>query len=306
MSDAAAGGGEGAGATGGAAPNPLIGDLGAAGGGGEGGAGGGGGAGGEGSGGDPWFASLSDDAPDDKTLSDRKWAENKKYADIPTLVKAARGLESQLGGDKVPVPKNADDAEGWERLYRAAGRPDAPDGYKFDAIANADPALTGAFAPVAHKLGLSQKQAEGVAAFNEAMVAEQEKAQVLAHRAEVADLRREYGGDDQMNAAMERGMRAAERFGLNADALASMRKAIGPKALVTVLDNIGKAMGEDSLEGGGRKDIEMTAEKAEARKQEIMRDKDFQKRLADRDKTALAEWNGIIAALAARDEKKAA
>lgn len=297
------GAGEGGGGDGAPAINPLIGEAGAPAiaAGDEGAAGAG-----EGGGGDPWFASLPDDAADDKTLSDRKWAENKKYPDVPSLVKAMRGLEATLGGEKVPVPKSADDSEGWDRLYKAIGRPDAPEGYKFDAIPNADPALTGAFAPVAHKLGLTQAQAEGIASFNEAMVAEQAKATTLAHRAEVAELKRSYGGDDQLGQAMERSMRAAERFGLNGDQLAAMRGAIGPKALVTMLDTIGKAMGEDSLEGGGRKDMELTADKAEKRKAEIMLDKTFQKRLQDRDKAALAEWAGINAALAAREEAKAA
>lgn len=300
------GGGDGAGGEGGAggaaaAINPLLGDTGA----GDAGAGAGDNGAGD-AGGKPWFAELPDDAPDDKTLSDRKWAENKKYADVPSLVKAMRGLEVTLGSEKVPVPKSADDTEGWDRLYKAIGRPDAPDGYKFDAVPNADPALTGAFAPVAHKLGLSQAQAEGIAAFNEAMVAEQAKATQIAHRAEVAELKRSYGGDDQMNQAMERSMRAAERFGLNGEQLAAMRTAIGPKALVTMLDNIGKAMGEDGLHGQAGRELGLTAEKAEVRKAEIMQDKQFQQRLKNRDKAALAEWNNINAALAAREEAKAA
>lgn len=252
--------------------------------------------------GDPWFAALPDDAPDDKTLSDRKWAENKGYADIPTLVKAMRGLESQFGGEKLPLPKGPDDKDGWDRLFKAAGRPDGADGYKFDGIENIDPALTGAFAPVAHQLGLSQAQAEGVAKFNEAMVAEQANAMKTAHAAEVAAMRKEVGGDG-FNAMLERGLRAAERFGLEPADVAALRQTVGPKKLVSLLDNIGKAMGEDTMVGGGKTAFDMTPDKAGARKAEIMRDPEFQNKLRGKDPAAMAEWAAINAAEAAANER---
>lgn len=242
--------------------------------------------------GDPWFAALPDDAPDDKTLSDRKWAENKGYADVPTMVKAMRSLESQFGGEKLPLPKGPDDKDGWDRLFKAAGRPDAPDDYKFDGIANIDPALTGAFAPVAHQLGLSQAQAEGVAKFNEAMVAEQANATKTAHAAEVAAMRKEVGSDG-FNAMLERGLRAAERFGLEPADVAALRQTVGPKKLVSLLDSIGKAMGEDTLEGGGKQAFDLTPDKVATRKAEIKGDRAFQDRLRAKDPAAVAEWAAI-------------
>ncbi|MFZ4687855.1 MAG: hypothetical protein ACOYLS_01325 [Polymorphobacter sp.] len=259
---------------------------------------------GDGAAGDPWFAGLSDEAADDKTLSDRKWAENKKYPDMPALVKAMRGLESQLGGEKLPLPKGPEDKDGWDRLFKAAGRPDAPEGYKFDAIATADPALVGAFAPVAHQLGLSQAQAEGVAKFNEAMVAEQAKAMATAHAGEVAAMKAEAG--TEFPAMLERSLRAAERFGLDGGDVAKLRETIGPQKLIGMLNKIGQAMGEDGIVGGGRQALGMTAEKAATRKAEILNDPAFQQRLQKNEATALAEWKAINAAMAAAAERQQA
>jgi hypothetical protein len=251
-----------------------------------------------------WWNDLSGDAPDDKTLSDRAWAENKKFASPADAIKAYRHLESQLGGEKLIVPKSADDKDGWEKIYKVLGRPEAPDGYKFDAFEKVDPKLTGAFAPIAHQLGMSQAMVEGVVKFNETMLAEQEAAKATAHKAEVAEVRKALGGE--FDAALERGVRAAERFGLDTPMLAALRGAIGPKALITVLDNIGKAMGEDKMDGGGKTDLGMTAEKAATRKEEIRRSPELTDKLRKGDPALKAEWNAIIAAEAAAEERQRA
>ena len=251
-----------------------------------------------------WWNDLSGDAPDDKTLSDRAWIENKKYADLPTVIKAMRGLESQLGGEKLPVPKSAEDEEGWNRIYKAIGRPDAPEGYKFDAVPNVDPALTGAFAPIAHKLGMSQAMVEGVVQFNEQMLAQQQQQTEQAHAEERAALRKELGGE--YDAALERGVRAAGMLGLDKPKLDALRGAIGPKALVTMLDTIGKKIGEDTMDGGGKRDLAMTAEKAAARKTEIKNDPVLADKLRKGDPTLKAEWDAIIAVEAAALERQRA
>jgi hypothetical protein len=307
------GGNGGAGEGGGAAGeiNPLTGEAvgGAAGGGGAGGAGGEGGSGGTGGGaggGDPpgWWNDLSADAPDDKTLSDRAWAENKKFGAPADIIKSYRQLESQLGGEKLIVPKSAEDKDAWEKVYKVLGRPDAPDGYKFDAVPNADPKLTGAFAPLAHQLGMSQAMVEGVVKFNEQMLADQAKQTAQTHAAEVATMRKDMG--DEFNNALERSLRAAERFGLDKAHVDAMRGAIGPKALITMLDTIGKALGEDGMVGGGKRDLGMTAEKAAVRKTEIKNDPALIKKLQSGDPTLKAEWDAIIAVEAAAEERQRA
>jgi hypothetical protein len=99
-----------------------------------------------------------------------------------------------------------------------------------------------------------------------------------------------------------RSVRAGERFGLNGDDMATLRGTLGPAKLIGWLDKIGRAMGEDTLAGAGRKDMGLTPATAETRRAEIMRDKEFQARLQSKDKSALAEWNAINATLAAAEE----
>mgnify|MGYP007051592169 CR=1 FL=1 len=41
-------------------------------------------------------------------------------------------LEKLLSHEKVPLPKDENDKEGWDRVYRTLGRPDTPEKYTFD------------------------------------------------------------------------------------------------------------------------------------------------------------------------------
>ena len=57
------------------------------------------------------------------------WREGKP--DHEGLAKSYTSLEKLLGYEKIPVPKSEDDAEGWDRYFRAAGKPEKPDLYEF-------------------------------------------------------------------------------------------------------------------------------------------------------------------------------
>lgn len=94
-----------------------------------------------------------------------------KFDDSPEGLKKAieshASLEKLLGHDKVPIPKNADDVEGWNRFSKAMGIPDKAEGYGL-----ADPALPGEmsnltfnknqFAEIVHAFKLTPNQAQGL------------------------------------------------------------------------------------------------------------------------------------------------
>lgn len=95
----------------------------------------------------------------------------KKYEDTPEGLKKAveshLSLEKLLGHEKVPIPKDEKDTEGWARFSKAMGIPDDPKGYKLD-----DPQLPESmkdltfgkdqFAEVVHKYKLTPTQAKGL------------------------------------------------------------------------------------------------------------------------------------------------
>lgn len=76
-------------------------------------------------------------------------------------------LEKLLGHEKVPIPKGAEDTEGWERFSKAMGIPDKPDGYDLPD-ANLPESMQGMtidknkFAEIVHTNKLTPEQAKGL------------------------------------------------------------------------------------------------------------------------------------------------
>lgn len=131
------------------------------------------------------------------------WDAEKKSARVEDLGRAYTNLEKLLGREKVPVPVDENDEEGWQRWYNAAGRPEAPDKYEFQRPELPpdlpyDEDTEKAFRAWSHSNGLSKKQAKNL---YEGFV----KTQIERHagwakeqqqrKAELeAGLQREYGG----------------------------------------------------------------------------------------------------------------
>lgn len=87
-----------------------------------------------------------------------------KFENEEGLAKSYVNLERMLGGDRVPVPKDADDAEAWDRYYAAGGRPAKADEYKVTRPENLEPGMTvdeegeGFLRSFAHSNGWNQRQ----------------------------------------------------------------------------------------------------------------------------------------------------
>jgi hypothetical protein len=121
-----------------------------------------------------------------------------RFTSLKGLVESHANLQKLIGGDKIPMPKaDASPAE-WDAFYAKLGRPEKPDGYGLkkpaDLPAEAwDDARTKGFGEVAHKLGLTPKQAQGLMEWELGNVKGQLSA--LAQRPEetTALLRQEWG-----------------------------------------------------------------------------------------------------------------
>lgn len=92
------------------------------------------------------------------------WNADKRQLEVEELAKGYSNLEKLLGREKVPLPTDDDDRDGWERWFKAAGRPDKPDEYQFEAPELPqdlpyDKEAETNFRTWAHVNGLSKKQA---------------------------------------------------------------------------------------------------------------------------------------------------
>lgn len=92
-----------------------------------------------------------------------------RYANTANPVEAlARGYlnaERLISSEKVPVPKDEQDQEAWERYYKAGGKPEAPDKYEFrkpDSLPDGvtyDENMETWWRQSAHEAGLNKRQA---------------------------------------------------------------------------------------------------------------------------------------------------
>lgn len=206
------------------------------------------------------------DGVDDPDL--KSWLQNKGYASPKDLATAHRGLESLLGREKLPLPKDENDREGYDRVFKALGRPDDAAGYSLDKIEGADPAFATAAAGKFHELGLSAKQGAGLAAFwqesQAQSIAAAEAAWQNQSKTEMEAWRSEAGA--QYDAQVEHARRAIRAYGLDKTAVAAIERGMGTKAFMAFISKVGAQQAEDAfVSGQGKAGFSMGADAAKGR-----------------------------------------
>ena len=140
---------------------------------------------------------------DFKSLIPAEYKEEKalqNFQDMKGFVKSYLHSQKLVGADKIPVPNKHATDEDWNEVYTRLGKPESPDGYKFNLPKDnnkLDDNSLKAFSEQAHKLGLLPHQADGIIKYynelaNAAEVDTNSKAETSRLQAEEA-LRKEFG-----------------------------------------------------------------------------------------------------------------
>lgn len=203
-------------------------------------------------------------------VMERQW---KTPSDV---IKSYRNLEKLTGvpaEQMLKLPKG-DDPAAWNEVYNRLGRPEKADGYKLP-VPEGD---SGEFAKVAaqwfHDAGLTQAGATKLATkWNEYMTgqqASQREAAALRDTQDVAALKQEWGADYDRHAAVVD--KAAEAFGMTSEQLGALKQAMGPKAAMQFMRNIGSKLGaEDKSFHDGQASNGFNAMSPEQANAEILR-----------------------------------
>ena len=107
-----------------------------------------------------WKEAISEEFRSDPNIE--------KFTEIDALAKSYINATKMIGQDKVAVPNKNSTEDQWNEVYDKLGRPESADKYSLDVKSDVVPFDDGAvkqFAENAHKLGLSNKQAQGVLEF---------------------------------------------------------------------------------------------------------------------------------------------
>ena len=125
-----------------------------------------------------------------------------KFTEIDALAKSYINATKMIGQDKVVIPTNNSTEEAWNEVYDKLGRPESAEKYSLDAkseVVNFDEAAIKSFAEQSHKLGLNNKQAQGILEFyknNMEGTAQQAKIDTETAQAQAEQqLRQEWGRD---------------------------------------------------------------------------------------------------------------
>jgi len=141
-----------------------------------------------------WKDSISEEYRKDPNIE--------KFTEADALAKSYINAVKMIGQDKIAVPTNNSTQEAWDEAYTKLGRPESPDKYSFDVkseVINMDENAIKSFAEQSHKLGLNNKQAEGILDFyknNMEGSAQQAKIDTETAQSQAEqELRQEWGRD---------------------------------------------------------------------------------------------------------------
>jgi hypothetical protein len=107
-----------------------------------------------------WKEAISEEFRNDPNIS--------KFTEIDALAKSYINATKMIGQDKVAVPNNNSTEDQWNEVYSKLGRPESPDKYELNVksdVVPIDETAIKTFAETSHKLGLNNRQAQGILEF---------------------------------------------------------------------------------------------------------------------------------------------
>ena len=242
----------------------------------------------------PWNAGFDEDT--------QAYVGAKGWQSPVDLLTSYRNLEKFAGGSKALVELPGEDADPQKinEFYAKLGRPDSPDKYDLKMPADADPKVTEFYKSLAHKHGLSAKQAVGLyGEWNEFItgLGQQSEADMQAtSEREVLDVKKEWGQAFEQN--LDAGRRAAAALGYDQSKLDAMESKLGTAETLRLFATLGSKMGEDSFAGGEREGSSFALSPAVAKQQiaDLKLDNQFMGKYLSGDKDAIAKMTRLMGA----------
>ena len=198
-----------------------------------------------------WKDSISEEFRQDPNIA--------KFTEIDALAKSYINATRMIGQDKVAVPNNNSTDDQWNEVYDKLGRPESADKYKLEVQSETAPLDEGAiksFAENAHKLGLNNRQAQGILEYyKESMEGSAHQAKIDTETSQAQaeqELRKEWGRsyDDNIKRASQ-----VAKANMNSEildlTLSDGRRLGDHPEIIKGFANIANLMSEDKMIGTG-------------------------------------------------------
>jgi len=180
-----------------------------------------------------------------------------KFTEIDALAKSYINAVSMIGTDKIPLPGKTATDEQWNEVYNKLGRPESPDKYKLELktdVAPVDETVIRGFAENAHKLGLNNRQAQGILEFYKSTLESSAKEMSVnmeyAQEQAANELRSEWGRayEDNLKKASAVAKTYLEPELLDTQLRDGSRLGDNPK-IIKAFANIANLLSEDKIVG---------------------------------------------------------
>ena len=245
-----------------------------------------------------WRTAIPEDLRSDPSLAD--------IQDVAGLAKGYVHAQHMIGSDKVAIPGKDAAPEVLDEFYNKLGRPEQASGYETPKENMPDVPVTkeqtDVFFQEAHRIGLNKQQAAALVRWqaeqaHSGMEMGQQQVDADLEQA-VNTMRQEFGQayDEKMDMAKK----AAKQFG--GDELMALLDSTGlgnEPALIKAFANIGKAVANDEvIGGGGRQGFMVSPSEAKVQISQLKRDPNFMKSYQDSGNVghveAVAEMNRLF------------
>lgn len=237
--------------------------------------------------------------PETATPEQVGYVQNKGWDDPVKMLDSYQNLEKlrNVPGERLLQIPGEDDAEGWNEVFSKLGRPADAAEYKIDVPDGSPAEYADGFRSRAHELGLTAKQVEGLAQWNNEFAgqfAEQRTQQTAAQfEADSTALKQEWGAafDDKLMAA--RAVR--EKLGWDDATVDKLSSALGHKATLQLLADLGEKTGEADFVSGRTPSAtgKLTPDQAKSEIKALQQDKVFTAKLMNKDADALKRWTRL-------------
>ena len=180
-----------------------------------------------------------------------------KFTELDALAKSYINAVSMIGTDKIPLPGKTATDEQWNEVYNKLGRPESADKYTLEFktdVAPVDENVIKGFAQNAHKLGLNNKQAQGILEFYKSTLegsAKEMSVNMESAQASAANsLRSEWGKsyDENLRRASNVAQTYLEPELLDTQLRDGSRLGDNPK-IIKAFSNIANLLSEDQIVG---------------------------------------------------------
>ena len=194
-----------------------------------------------------WKEAIPEELRNDPNIS--------KFTELESLAKSYVNATRMIGQDKVAVPNNNSTEDQWNEVYDKLGRPESADKYQLDVKSETvplDESAIKSFAENAHKLGLNNKQAQGILEYyKNSMEGSVQQAKIDTETAQAQaeqELRKEWGSNYEANIKKAASVAKANMNGEILDMELKDGTRLGDHpAVIKGFANIANLLSEDKL-----------------------------------------------------------